>query len=385
MTPDNLVGEGSFRTAYRLWDSTGAIFNGLLDMNPKKCVYKLNKDEAIEKCGNSIYFRDAHTQVVAQANAEVFNKISPRTHHLNFAPVAVIHAHGRDAKASSGGRSGDGGGSGGGNSGGGNSGGGNSGGGGAGCDPGDDDCSGAGAGNPALFSVEPFLQGDFLKWNTNSLLPDQLRVAGHEADVGPQAYSHFTYHDSQGDLMVVDIQGAVQRGVDHNRNYMLTDPQIHSMMSEQIVDEGQQLYGGGDRGEEGMNDFFKGHKCSQLCKDLFFLRPNHVNPYDPKKIKAGSAPGALLIMLVILGGYAYGSLGTRSSVVLAEDYASASQQEAKVSRLFSTIQQQGWEVAMMAGCIAATIVLLSSAVHAVLEWQNDGVPRPHPAHSKKRD
>lgn len=46
---------------------------------------------------------------------------------------------------------------------------------------------------PVLFSVEPYLQGNFLKWNTNSLLPDQLRVAGHEADVGPQAYSHFTY------------------------------------------------------------------------------------------------------------------------------------------------------------------------------------------------
>jgi len=50
-------------------------------------------------------------------------------------------------------------------------------------------------------------------------------------------------------LIVVDIQGAVLKrggggggGVDNNRNYMLTDPQIHSKMSEEIYDEGQYSY-----------------------------------------------------------------------------------------------------------------------------------------------
>lgn len=337
MLPDNVVGEGSFRTAYKMWDAAGIIFGGLNIAglsNVRRLVYKQNNEKAIATHSSSIYFRDVHTQVVAQKNAAQFNKVSPRTHHLNFAPVAVIHAHERD---------------------------------------------GGGVSHPVLFSVEPYLQGDFIKWNTNALLPDRLRVAGREADVGPQAYSHFTYDESEGDLIVVDIQGAVQQGVaitnrNKNKNYLLTDPQIHSLISEETED-GSQLYGGGDRGEEGMNDFFEGHKCSQLCKDLEMKMPDHIKPHDPSRVKIDGAPTALLIVLMIVGSYlseGWGAGRLEQAQQQQEHHQEQQQQQhddaKKVSRLFSSVQQNGREMVFVAACIAIMMILISSAASAVVAW-----------------
>lgn len=67
-----------------------------------------------------------------------------------------------------------------------------------------------------------------------------------------------------------------------------------------------------------------------------------------------------------------GSLGSRSSSVFLDDPlnddAPAVPQEAKVSRLFSTMQQQGGEVAIAAACIGTMIVLISWTVSALLSW-----------------
>jgi len=48
--------------------------------------------------------------------------------------------------------------------------------------------------------------------------------------------------------MVVDIQGA---------DFSYTDPQLHSVAKE---------FGRADRGDSGIRDFFKTHKCNDICR-----------------------------------------------------------------------------------------------------------------------
>lgn len=53
--------------------------------------------------------------------------------------------------------------------------------------------------------------------------------------------------------MVVDLQGV---------NYILTDPQIHSL------NNAESAYGAGNLGIEGMAAFFATHTCNHICKHL---------------------------------------------------------------------------------------------------------------------
>ena len=64
-----------------------------------------------------------------------------------------------------------------------------------------------------MFAVERYIEGEYLKHNSNSgYINEQHRMT-------PQAFSHFTYASSSGGEMVVDIQGVGD---------LWTDPQIHS-------------------------------------------------------------------------------------------------------------------------------------------------------------
>ena len=80
-------------------------------------------------------------------------------------------------------------------------------------------------------------------------------------------FSHFTYVRSGGKLMVVDLQGALQRqgGI---RQFVLTDPAIHHRRHRS--DKARQ-YGRTDLGRKGMRAFFDTHKCNNLCR-LFEFR-----------------------------------------------------------------------------------------------------------------
>ena len=51
----------------------------------------------------------------------------------------------------------------------------------------------------------------------------------------PQAYSHFSYVESQRDLLVCDVQG-------HGQSFRYTDPQVHST---------DKRYGKADLGDDG--------------------------------------------------------------------------------------------------------------------------------------
>ena len=65
----------------------------------------------------------------------------------------------------------------------------------------------------------------------------------------PQAFSHFTYQHSDGQMVVCDIQGV------HD---MYTDPQIHTL-------DGKG-YGQGNMGKGGIEKWIQSHVCNDICK-----------------------------------------------------------------------------------------------------------------------
>ncbi|TPP48962.1 Alpha-kinase family protein [Leishmania donovani] len=96
---------------------------------------------------------------------------------------------------------------------------------------------------PLILAMEPQLTGKFVKYNNN------CGYVRRKARWTPQAFSHFTYHASNHELMVVDIQGV---------DDYYTDPQILSSDGEG--------YGRGNLGEEGIRRFLESHRCNEVCR-----------------------------------------------------------------------------------------------------------------------
>lgn len=110
----------------------------------------------------------------------------------------------------------------------------------------------------------------YKKWNNNDgyVAEGQDKLLGENPDCSfsmddiPQAYSHFTYLASNRRFLVCDLQGVLNTDV-VPPVFELTDPAIHYS---QMTD--RKDYGRTDRGEEGIQDFFKTHVCSNLCHHL---------------------------------------------------------------------------------------------------------------------
>lgn len=96
-----------------------------------------------------------------------------------------------------------------------------------------------------FISAEPYLQGEFKKYNNNN---GWAGAFGEMSDVA-QAFSHFTWLHTGGKAMIVDLQGV--------RN-ICTDPQIHA----------ENFYGKGNFGHDGIGDFFRTHKCNPICHQM---------------------------------------------------------------------------------------------------------------------
>ena len=76
----------------------------------------------------------------------------------------------------------------------------------------------------------------------------------------PQAFSHWSYQYTYGDLLICDLQGELKTDY-----FCLTDPAINSKT--------KGLYGLTDRGKCGQKRFFQGHQCNPLCRMLRLRTP----------------------------------------------------------------------------------------------------------------
>eukprot|EP00811_Abedinium_folium_P010130 NODE_1936_length_2331_cov_18.829855.p1 GENE.NODE_1936_length_2331_cov_18.829855~~NODE_1936_length_2331_cov_18.829855.p1 ORF type:complete len:549 (-),score=130.96 NODE_1936_length_2331_cov_18.829855:202-1848(-) len=110
------------------------------------------------------------------------------------------------------------------------------------------------------FCGEAWLRGHFVKLNSNAGFVNEADYSEHSAIA--QAFSHFSFHRSGGELLVVDLQGVCGEREDNGKLYfVLTDPQIHSRGA-------FERFGPGDLGEQGIRAFFQKHKCGELCQKL---------------------------------------------------------------------------------------------------------------------
>mmetsp|Transcript_18157 Transcript_18157/g.57014 ORF Transcript_18157/g.57014 Transcript_18157/m.57014 type:complete len:455 (+) Transcript_18157:23-1387(+) len=110
------------------------------------------------------------------------------------------------------------------------------------------------AGEPC-FLMEAFVAGDFRKHNDNfgfvSGVVDDDETPWRAT---PQAFSHFTFCETAGDRIVVDVQGVGD---------LFTDPQIHTR-------DGVG-FGVGNGGGRGLALFFATHRCNRICKCMGLL------------------------------------------------------------------------------------------------------------------
>ena len=92
---------------------------------------------------------------------------------------------------------------------------------------------------------EPYLDGLYQKHNCASgWLPQRARHT-------PQAFSHFTFCATKGQMLIVDLQGVGD---------MYTDPVV-------LTRDGHG-FGLGNIGQKGMDDFFASHRCNHVCIQL---------------------------------------------------------------------------------------------------------------------
>ena len=97
---------------------------------------------------------------------------------------------------------------------------------------------------------------------------NQQQAAHHGGPVNvkpediPQAFSHFTYIQSNRKMLVCDLQGVLTSADADPPVFELTDPVIHYKSSK----GNRNTYGRTDHGTKGMSEFFKTHKCSSLCR-----------------------------------------------------------------------------------------------------------------------
>ena len=107
---------------------------------------------------------------------------------------------------------------------------------------------------------EPFIT-DYQKFNSNTGWSDDSIPWSRVM----QALSHFSYHFSNGQTLLCDLQGGIyQDGI------VLTDPVVMSPTPG--------AYGPTDLGPNGMSTFFFHHKCNEFCR-VDWRKPNHQAPY----------------------------------------------------------------------------------------------------------
>lgn len=102
----------------------------------------------------------------------------------------------------------------------------------------------------------------------DSKLPKLLEIAPdprNDCDIDSadtlQCFSHYSYRCTKRRMIVCDLQGV------HNTSenvFQLTDPVIHWSSSKGRVN----VCGRTDHGKKGIKEFFKTHKCSDLCRRL---------------------------------------------------------------------------------------------------------------------
>lgn len=131
--------------------------------------------------------------------------------------------------------------------------------------------------NGTKYLVEPLIRYFEKFTSNNGWIADENEVGW--AVLAMEAFSHFTYHRSGGNLIVCDLQGRYRHDK-YNRKrcrFELTDPAICSR---------HRQYGPTDMGEKGIESFFSNHVCNKFCHtDGRWQRPRVAREWFPASSK----------------------------------------------------------------------------------------------------
>lgn len=103
-----------------------------------------------------------------------------------------------------------------------------------------------------FYSIEEFVEGIFKKWTNN-----EGNVNEDEYADLLNAFSHWTYVETEEYLLVTDLQGFKYK----NEEYILTDPAI-------LCSEDPTRFGKTNLGLNGIKTFFEKHQCNEICRNL---------------------------------------------------------------------------------------------------------------------
>ena len=103
-------------------------------------------------------------------------------------------------------------------------------------------------GSHEYVEIEEYIRGNYVKFNSN------YGYVNHAMNSTTMpAFSHWTFHESNGQVLVFDLQGVLI-----SEMYRLTDPAIHSSVAK--------TYGLTDHGVLGQAQFFRTHTCNNICR-----------------------------------------------------------------------------------------------------------------------
>ena len=88
------------------------------------------------------------------------------------------------------------------------------------------------------------------------------------------SFSHFSYVHSAGQMLCCDLQGVLQQE-GPTQKFMLTDAAIHHSDTNQA-----HQYGRTNLGMKGIHEFFKRHKCNEVCQ-LLGIDRSPGSPFNP--------------------------------------------------------------------------------------------------------
>ena len=120
-------------------------------------------------------------------------------------------------------------------------------------------------------AIEPFLDGQYIKFSSNT------GYENPDFDAYIPAFSHFTWIQSKGTRVVLDVQGIFKNG-----RYYLTDPACQSI---------DQKFGNSDLGGMGLCKFVLCHKHNNICNNWKWIPKNFegiLKAYNATSIKRTS-------------------------------------------------------------------------------------------------
>ena len=136
--------------------------------------------------------------------------------------------------------------------------------------------------NGEYITVEDYLDGKFTKFNSNTgwtLNEDKNPISKYL-----NAFSHWTYHQSNGKHLICDLQGVHHKhshdgDTTHSHNNNHTKNECEYKLTDPVIMSNNKEFGVTDLGVIGISNWFYYHKCNEYCNPQW-IKPEKIEKCD---------------------------------------------------------------------------------------------------------